>query len=454
MSVQLSVNAANVDAGLIDPKDDLLSVDDRHYVRLGWLIVLVGVIGFFGWALLAPLDAGVPVDAKVVVSGNRKAVQPIMGGKVQRILVAEGQRVTEGQVLVVLEPNVAANQLDSLRFQFLSSLATENRLMAERDGLAAIRFDERLLQAEREGDLRAVEIVQAQQQLFDSRRSAQQATLGGLEATLRGLREQSDSLQRILQSRRSQRETFERQLAGQRSLADDGLLARNRLLESERQFLQLAGSVADDQGRLAQLQGQVQEYQLRLIQQRENYQKELRTALAETRTHTADLGSRLDSAQYEVANMQVAAPSAGIVSGLAVFTQGGVVSAGERLMDIVPLDQPLMVEGRLPVQDVDKVQTGQPVELEFAAFNRASTPKLPGTVKTVSADRLEDPQHGTPYYHIEISVDDLQSREVLPGLLLQPGMPVTAFVKTGERTLMSYLLKPLRDRSRLALTEN
>ena len=160
----------------------------------------------------------------------------------------------------------------------------------------------------------------------------------------------------------------------------------------------------------------------------------------------------LDSAQYEVANTRIVAPTAGIVAGLAVFTQGGVVGAGDRLMDIVPLDQPLMVEGRLPVQEVDKVHGGQPVELEFAAFNRASTPKLPGTVKTVSADRLEDPQ-GMPYYHIEISVDDLRGREVLPGLLLQPGMPVTAFVKTGERTLMSYLLKPLRDRTRLALTE-
>ncbi|MGO1692517.1 MAG: HlyD family type I secretion periplasmic adaptor subunit [Marinobacter sp.] len=454
MSTQMSMDVAMRDTkDLIDPQDDLLSVDDRHYVRLGWLIVLVGVIGFLGWSLFAPLDAGVPLDAKVVVSGNRKAVQPITGGKVQRILVAEGQAVDEGQVLVELEPNVATNQLDSLRFQYLSSLASENRLMAERDGLEQIRFDEVLLQAEREGSLQAAEIIQAQRQLFDSRRSAQQATLGGLEAAVHGATDQRNSLQRILQSRRQQRVTFEQQLTSQRTLAEDGLLARNRLLESERQYLQLAGSVADDEGRLGLLQSQVQEYQQRLIQQREDYQKELRTALAEISPRTADLLGRLDSAQYEVTNTRVLAPSAGIVSGLAVFTQGGVVSAGDKLMDIVPLDQPLMVEGRLPVQEVDKIHAGQPVELEFAAFNRASTPKLPGTVKTVSADRLEDHQ-GVPYYHVEIIVDELDGRELLPGLWLQPGMPVTAFVKTGERTLMSYLLKPLRDRTRLALTED
>jgi len=438
--------------GLIDPSDAALSADARRPVRMGWLIVLAGVVGFLVWALLAPLDAGVPVEAKVVVSGNRKAVQPITGGKVQRILVTEGQAVQAGQVLLVLEPTIATNQVDALRFQFFSSLASENRLTAERDGLTAIRFDERLLQSEREGNPQTAEILQAQRQLFDSRRSAQQATLDGLQAALRGTTEQRDSLRRTLTARKEQRTAFEQQLAGQRALADEGLLARNRLLEAERQYLQLAGSIADDEGRLGHLQSQVQETQSRLVQQREDYQKELRTALAETRTRSADLQARLDSARYEVANTQIIAPEAGIVAALAVFTEGGVVSAGERLMDIVPLNQPLLVEGRLPVQSVDKVHAGQTVELEFSAFNRAATPKLPGTVKTVSADRLEDAQ-GLPYYHVEIGVDGLHERELLPGLTLQPGMPVTAFVKTGERTLMNYLFKPLRDRVRHALTE-
>jgi len=439
--------------GLIDPSDEALSADARRPVRVGWLIVLAGVVGFFAWALLAPLDAGVPVEAKVVVSGNRKAVQPVAGGKVQRILVTEGQAVQSGQVLLVLEPTVAASQLDSLRFQFFSSLASENRLTAERDGLTEIRFDARLLQRAREGDPQTAEILQAQRQLFSSRRSVQQATLDGLQAALRGATEQRDSLRRSLHARKEQRTAFERQLAGQRALADEGLLARNRLLEAERQYLQLTGSIADDEGRLGHLQSQVQETQSRLVQSREDYQKELRTLLAETRTRSADLQARLDSARYEVANTQITAPEAGIVAALAVFTEGGVVSAGERLMDIVPLNAPLLVEGRLPVQSVDKVYAGQSVELEFSAFNRAATPKLPGTVKTVSADRLEDAQ-GLPYYHVEIGVDGLNERELLPGLTLQPGMPVTAFVKTGERTLMNYLFKPLRDRVRHALTED
>ncbi len=431
------------------PEDDLLSVDNRYYVRLGWLIVLAGVTGFLAWAALAPLDAGVPLEAKVIVSGNSKAVQPLTSGKVQHILVAEGDKVQAGQLLVALEPTLPASQLDALRFQYLSSLASENRLMAERDGQAQIRFDDRLLPGD---SPQLTDILQTQQQLFDSRRSAQQATLDGMEAALRGSRDQRNSLRRSLLARQQQRTTFERQLAGQRALAEDGLLARNRLLETERQFLQLNSSIADDQGRLASLEGQLREAQLQLIQQRENYQKDLRNALAETRSRSAELQSRLESAQYEVANTRIVAPASGIVAGLKVFTEGGVVSAGDKLMDIVPGDQPLRVAGRLPVQSVDKVHPGQQVELEFMAFSRASTPKLPGTVRTVSADRLEDAE-GQPYYHVEIIVDGLQGREMLPGLQLQPGMPVTAFVKTGERTLMNYLVKPLRDRTRLALTE-
>ncbi len=433
-----------------DAVDDLLSVDNRYYVRIGWLIVLLGVMGFLAWASLAPLDAGLPLEGKVIVSGNSKAVQPVASGRVKHILVAEGDEVHAGELLVELEPNLPANQLDSLRFQYLSSLASENRLAAERDGMAQIPFDARLHDA---SSPQLTGIIQTQQQLFDSRRSTQKATLDALEAVMRGTRFQLDSLHRGLKAIQQQRGVFEHQLADQRQLADDGLLARNRLLESERQYMQLNGSLADQQGKLASLEGQLLESQQRLLEQRGNYQKDLRNALADTRTRTADLQSRLDSAQYEVSNTRIVAPANGIVADVKVFTEGGVVNAGDKLMAIVPRDRPLQIEARLPVASVDKVHAGQQVDLEFMAFNVASTPKVPGTVRMVSADRLEVPQ-GEPYYYVEIDVDALHGREVLPGKRLQPGMPVIAFVKTGERTMMSYLLKPLRDRTRMAMTEN
>jgi protease secretion system membrane fusion protein len=259
-------------------------------------------------------------------------------------------------------------------------------------------------------------------------------------------------VQRILHSRQDQRRGFDRQLESQRLLVEEGLLARNRFLEAERQYSQLLGLIADDQGRLGSLKENINESEARLASQRAGYQKELRTELNDTRIYMEDLLLKLNTAQYDVANMKVVSPTAGVVAGLSVFTHGGVVNAGDRLMDIVPLNEPLTVEGRLPVTEIDKVHNGLQVELEFMAFSRATTPKLMGTIKTVSADRMEDSQD-QPYYRVEINVDDLQGHEISPGLLLMPGMPVTAFIKTGERTLMEYLLKPLRDRTRLALTE-
>jgi protease secretion system membrane fusion protein len=275
----------------------------------------------------------------------------------------------------------------------------------------------------------------------------------GLEATLRGTLEQIDSVQRILRSRDDQRRGFDRQLESQRILVDEGLLARNRFLEAERQYYQLLGSIADDQGRLGSLKESVNEAKAQQVSLQAQYQKELRTELSEVRTYMTDLQSRLNTAQYEVENSNVISPATGIVAGLSVFTHGGVVNPGEKLMDIVPLNEPLMVEGHLPVSEVDKVHSGLQVELEFMAFSRTTTPKRLGTVRTVSADRMEDSKN-QPYYRIEINVSDLQGQEIAPGLSLVPGMPVTAFIKTGERTLMAYLLKPLRDRTRLALTEN
>ncbi|WP_458129925.1 HlyD family type I secretion periplasmic adaptor subunit [Pseudomonas sp. Z2-11] len=424
---------------------------DRYYTCLGWLVILLGVIGFLGWAFLAPLDAGVSIEAKVIVSGNRKSVQPLAAGKIEKIHIMEGDRVQAGQLLVELDSTFTLNQYNSLRLQYFSKLAAKNRLMAERDGISEVRFDEKLLR-DLGNNIQIDEIIRAQQELFDSRLGTQRAIFDEIEAAMRGTREQISSVQRILQSRQEQRRGFDRQLESQRLLVDEGLLARNRFLEAERQYSQLLGLIADDQGRLGSLKESINESKARLASQRASHQKELRAELNDTRIYMADLLLKLDTAQYDVANMKIVSPTAGIVAGLSVFTRGGVVNAGDRLMDIVPLNEPLSVEGRLPVTEIDKIHSGLQVELEFMAFSRATTPKLIGTIKTVSADRMEDSKN-QPYYRIEINVNNLQGQEISPGLLLMPGMPVTAFIKTGERTLMAYLLKPLRDRTRLALIE-
>ncbi|MDT9640818.1 HlyD family type I secretion periplasmic adaptor subunit [Pseudomonas protegens] len=429
---------------------NVLSLDDRKYSRLGWILVLGGFAGFIGWAALAPLDKGVAVSGKVMVSGHRKTVQHQSGGIVERIEVKEGDRVSAGQVLLRLNETPLRTQMQSLRSQYLGSLASEARLNAERDGASDIVFDPQLQALASEPDV--VASLALQRQLFSSRRQAlsmeQQGiaeTIAGSEAQLRGTRDSQAS-------KRQQRSALNEQLQGLRELARDGYIPRNRLLDSERLYAQIDGSIAEDFGRIGQLQRQILELRLRIRQSSEDFQKDLRSQLADTRIRTEDLRNRLASAEFELANSQVRAPAAGVVVGLEVYTEGGVIKPGQPLMDIVPQDEPLLVEARVPVQLVDKVHPGLPVELMFSAFNQSTTPRVPGEVTLVSADRQVDERTEEPYYTLRATVS-AQGMQQLQGLQIRPGMPVEAFVRTGERSMLNYLFKPLLDRTHMALVE-
>ena len=429
---------------------NVLQLDDTRYSRLGWLLMLGGFLGFLGWAALAPLDKGVAVSGKVMVSGHRKVVQHPSGGIVERIDVRDGDKVVAGQVLIRLKETPLLGQAQSLRSQFYGSLASEARLNAERDGALEVSFptELRTLAAAPE----VASNLALQRQLFDSRRQAllldQQGiheSIAGAEAQLRGVRDSQAS--KVLQ-----RTALTEQLQGLRELAREGFIPRNRLLDSERVYAQVLGSISEDYGRIGQLQRQVLEMRLKIRQLAEEYQKEVRTQLADTRVRTEDLRNRLASAEFELANSQLRAPVAGIVVGLDVFTEGGVIKPGQALMEIVPQEEPLLVEARVPVELADKVHPGLPVELMFSAFSQSTTPRVAGEVTLVSADRQVDERTDEPYYTLRAQVSE-QGMAQLAGLQIRPGMPVEAFVRTGERSMLNYLFKPLLDRTHMALVE-
>lgn len=429
---------------------NVLQLDDTRYSRLGWLLMLGGFLGFLGWAALAPLDKGVAVSGKVMVSGHRKVVQHPSGGIVERIDVRDGDKVAAGQVLIRLKETPLLGQAQSLRSQFYGSLASEARLNAERDGVASVSFPVELTAMAAEPEVASN--LALQRQLFDSRRQAllldQQGideSIAGAEAQLRGVRDSQAS--KVLQ-----RTALTEQLQGLRELAREGYIPRNRLLDSERVYAQVLGSISEDYGRIGQLQRQVLEMRLKIRQLAEEYQKEVRTQLADTRVRTEDLRNRLASAEFELANSQLRAPVAGIVVGLDVFTEGGVIKPGQALMEIVPQGEPLLVEARVPVELADKVHAGLPVELMFSAFSQSTTPRVAGEVTLVSADRQVDERTDEPYYMLRAQVSDAGMAQ-LAGLQIRPGMPVEAFVRTGERSMLNYLFKPLLDRTHMALVE-
>lgn len=428
-----------------------VEMDERRYSRLGWLIVLFGVGGFFLWALFAPLDKGVPLSGTVMKESNRQSVQYQPGGTIEAILVKDGDVVKAGQTLVKMNRVLVKASVDTSRGQYLADRAVEARLIAERDGLKKITYPAELQDNK---DPRAQEMIQLQTQLFSSRQSGLQSELGAIDENIAGLKLQMAGLKESGESKKEQLGFIKEQLVGMRDLAKEGYVARNRLLELERNYSQISGSISEEVGSIGRAQRQVMEFTLRRQQRLQEYQKEVRSQLSEVQKEIEVLQNRITAQDFDLASADVKAPASGTVVGLAVFTPGGVVSQGQKLMDIVPSGDPLVVEGHLAVNLIDKVHVGLPVELHFSAFNTNSTPHIPGQLSGVSADRTVDERTGEPYYKVRVKVTpEGQALIAKHKLAIQSGMPVDLFVKTGERTMMSYLFKPIMDRVNLSLTE-
>jgi len=427
-----------------------VDTDPSRHARLGWLIVLLGVGGFLLWASFAPLDKGVPASGTVTVSSNRKVIQHQTGGTIEDILVKEGDVVKAGQPLVRMNEVQAKSNAETTRVQYFSARAVEARLIAERDGAKGITFPDELLKAK--NDPHVANNISLQSQLFISRQSAIQSELAALDETIAGLKAQVTGLQATLDSQKQQQQFLKEQLEGMRDLAKEGYVARNRLLDLERTYAQINGGIAENIGNISRAQRQIAEIGLRRVQRQQEYQKEVRTQLSDVQREAEALGNRLVGLDHELSNVIVKAPVDGTIVAMNVFTKGGVVPGGFRMMDIVPADDPLIVEAQVPTHLIDKVHKDLEVELMFAAFNQNQTPNIPGTVTQISADRLTDEKTGAPYYKMQAQVT-AEGKKLLKDHQVRPGMPVEVFIKTGERTLMSYLLKPIIDRAHSSLSE-
>ena len=428
-----------------------VATDITPLVRVGWGLVLVFLGGFLAWSSLAPLDKGVPLSGTVTVESSRKAIQHEAGGTVEAILVKDGDVVKAGDEL--LRMNAIRSQSDSasVQGQYLTALAAQSRLEAELSGARQVEFPEELRTAASEDAV--AELLGTQRSLFVSRRQALQSELASIDENAAGLEAQIRAMEQAHKGKLQQQGFLKEQLDSVRELAKDGFAPRARLLEAEQAHAQISAALAEDEGVLARSRRQVAELRERRSQRMQEDRKEISGQLADVRRDVGSLRSRLPALERNLANEVVRAPVDGTVMGLAVFSKGAVVAPGARLMDVVPSADPLVVEGRLPVHLVDKVHPGLDVELLFSAFDRNKTPNVPGRLEQLSADRFVDERSGEPYYKVLVRVTSDGMRE-LGGAKPRAGMPVDLFVKTGERTLMSYLMKPLVDHFHLSLTED
>jgi protease secretion system membrane fusion protein len=427
-----------------------VDTDETLHTKLGWWIVLAGFGGFILWASFAPLDKGVPVPGTVTVASHLQAVQHQIGGIIDSILVKEGEHVAVGQVLVRMNDVQLKAQAEITRSQLYTARAVEARLLAERDGRKEITFPQDLLTSQH--DPRIANNIITQNQLFTSRQLALHHEIAALEENIAGSRMQLRGLEASRASKNAQLKFLEEQLVNLRDLAQDGFVPRNRVLELERTYTQLTGEISAETGNIGRIQRQIAELEQRRIHRQQEYQKEVRQQLSDIKREIDSLSSRLSGQDFELANVEVKAPVDGFVVGMNVFTEGGVISPGFKLMDIVPSDDMLIITGQVPVHLIDRVHVDLPVDLIFSALNQKKTPNIPGTVTQVSADRLMDERSGLPFYNIKAKVTP-EGMKKLTDQQIRAGMPVEIFIKTGERSLMSYLFKPILDRVHSALSE-
>ena len=450
--------AAKAASQIIEPEaivDGPQSLPDANYgkvLKLGLVILLLGFGGFMAWAILAPLDEGIPAPGVISVESKRKRIDHLSGGIVEKLLVREGQQVRAGDTLLMLNDAQAKASLNAAEGQWQIAVATLARLEAERTSAAAIQFPTEL--TSKTDDAGMTHLLRAQQELLRSRRGALQGELAIIRESVRGLEIQVSSLDALVVGRQKQIKLFEEQLAALQKLFAQNFVSRVQLIEIERQLAEVQTKQSEDFSNIAAVKARLAEFRMRGAQREVEYRREVETQLAETQKEASVARERLVASKDIFERLVIKAPVSGAVVDLAFHTLGGVIKPGDKIMEIVPEGDAMIVEGQVPPQYIDRVKVGLPADIHFDAYlNQVKQPVIAGKVATVSADVLTDSRTGGQYYTIRVSVTGGELKK-LGEFKIQPGMQTTVMVKTGERSMMAYLLRPLFRRFATALGEN
>lgn len=426
--------------------------DATGTARIGLWIIAIGLGGFFLWASLAPLAQGIAGNGTVVVAGERKTVQSLSGGAINKILVREGDHVSEGQLLLQLNTVQAQSQLDVALGQWFSASCVEARLAAESQTLDSIQWPQELLR--RSSDQRAKADMAQQATMFETRRAELESRLQIMHNASESLQEQLASYKEIKKHLETQLSFQHKELEGLRALAAEGYVPRNRLFEAERNASQISAQLTSGIADIGKTRQAINDSKLQILQLRQAFRIDAEAQLTAASNEASGLAERIKALEFEVNNASIRAPVSGQVIGLSVHTVGGVIPPAQRLMDIVPKGSAWIIKARFDPMVADRLKPGLPVNLRFSSLTSATLPVVVGEVLNVSPDQLLDEQSRMPYFSVEVEVGTEAVAELLAhDLDVKPGMQAEVMVQTGERTFMNYLLKPLAQRLRGAMTE-
>lgn len=423
-----------------DDHFDDVPTSDRQARRVGFFIVIV-VFGLFGgWAALAPLDSAASAQGVVTVQTYRKTVQHLEGGIVKDVLVHDGDIVKKGDPVIILDDSQLRAEYEMTRSQLIASKATEARLIAERDGLSAINFDN----IPELSTPRGIEARNGETQVFNARRGARMGQIGVLQERIGQLNQQIKGTDAMIGTKDNLGKSYTGEIGELNELLAQGFVDKQRLLDQERKLDMLKSEVADHRSSIIKTRLQINETQLQLLQVTKDFNSDVVKQLAEVQTKSFDLQERTAAIEDRLSRVIIRAPDNGMVIGMTVHTIGGVVRAATPLLDVVPSVSDLIVEAHVQPADIDRIGVGKLAKIRFSAFNSATTPEIEGSVTQISADRFTDERTGLPYYLARIRVTE-EGEKKLGDKKLQPGMPADVLINTGARTMLQYLLQPARN---------
>lgn len=426
------------------------TADTRKPVRYGILGLGVTFAACLIWAAFAPIDEGVPTAGMVAIDTKRKPVQHLTGGIVEEVLVREAQTVKKGEGLIRLNDAVARANYESARHRYLGLRIMQARLQAEQLGRDNIVFHEDVVTAQ--DDPQIQQHIETETQLFNSRRMALKNEMAAIDAAIKAQDEAAKGFAAQLVSRKEQRGLVAEERDGIKELVAEGYAPRNKLLELERMNADLGAISSGLQGEYARAKQGSSEMTLKKLQRQQEYRKEVDGQLSEIQRELVADGEKYRATREDLERTLLRAPTDGTVVGLAVQTPGSVIQAGAKVMDIVPQNETLLLETHVPPHLIDRIKPGQITDIRFSGF--AHTPQLvvEGRLISASADLLVDQASNTQYYlaRVEVTPEGLKT---LGQRQMHPGMPAEVVIKTGERSLLTYLVAPLYKRIAQSMTE-
>jgi HlyD family secretion protein len=422
----------------------------RRHVIAAAVVIFVSVVGVGGWGATAVISGAVVAAGSLVVDSNVKKVQHPTGGIVGELRVRDGDRVHAGDIVVRLDDTVTRANLAIVTKGLDELRARKARLESERDGWDTIVFPAQLVAGASDPDIAAA--MDSERKLFNLRKTARNGQKAQLQERVTQLGEEITGLTGQQNSKTKEITLVERELAGVRDLWNKNLIQLGRLTALEREAARLDGERGQLIAAAAQAKGKIAETALQILQIDQDLASEVAKELREVDGKIGEFVERKVTAEDQLKRIDVRSPQDGTVFQLAVHTVGGVITAGDPIMLIVPEADNLSVEVKVNPQDIDQLQLNQKAILRFSAFNARTTPEIDGVVTRISADTSTDQRTGQSYYTVRISMP-AQQLERLGDVKLLPGMPVEAFVQTGDRTMLSYLMKPLHDQVMRAFRE-